>query len=64
MGLELGLSVLVGILLGSTLDRFFETSPWFFLIFTISGIIAGYRSVYRLLKRLKQETQPSKISKE
>ncbi|MAC44296.1 MAG: hypothetical protein CL913_10210 [Deltaproteobacteria bacterium] len=55
MGLELGLSVIVGLLLGSSLDRFFGTGPWMLIIFTASGIAAGYRSVYRLLKRLQQE---------
>ena len=53
MGLELGLSVIVGLLLGSSLDRFFGTGPWMLIIFTASGIAAGYRSVYRLLKRLQ-----------
>jgi ATP synthase protein I len=55
MGLELGLSVIVGFLLGSWLDRYFGTEPWLLLIFGISGIIAGYRSVFRLLKKVQQE---------
>jgi ATP synthase protein I len=55
MGLELGLSVIVGLVLGSALDRFFGTEPWMLIVFSISGIAAGYRSVYRLLKRLQRE---------
>jgi len=55
MGLELGLSVIVGFLLGSWLDRYFGTEPWLLLIVGISGIIAGYRSVFRLLKKVQQE---------
>lgn len=56
MGLELGLSVIIGLLLGSALDRFLGTEPWLLIVFTISGILAGYRSVFRLLKRLQRES--------
>ena len=64
MGLELGLSVIVGLLLGSSLDRFFGTGPWMLIIFTASGIAAGYRSVYRLLKRLQQEDAATPLTHE
>ena len=57
MGLEFGLSVIVGLLLGSSLDRFFGTGPWMLIIFTASGIAAGYRCVYRLLKRLQHHVR-------
>ena len=62
MGLELGLSVIVGFLVGSWLDRFWGTEPWLFLVFGISGIIAGYRSVFRLLKKLRQVHDGSESS--
>ncbi len=62
MGLELGLSVIVGFLVGSWLDRFWGTEPWLLLIFGISGIIAGYRSVFRLLKKLRQENSEAESS--
>ena len=41
MGLELGLSVIVGFLIGSWLDEWLDTKPWFLLVFGVSGIIAG-----------------------
>jgi ATP synthase protein I len=47
---------------GSWLDRFWGTEPWLFLVFGISGIIAGYRSVFRLLKKLRQEHDASESS--
>ncbi len=59
MGLELGLSVIVGCLIGSFLDNLFGTDPWMLLLFIIFGMIAGYRSVYRLLKRLNAENESS-----
>jgi ATP synthase protein I len=62
LALELGLSVIVGLLLGSYLDRFFGTGPWMLIVFTASGIAAGYRSVYRLLRRLQQEDAATPLS--
>ena len=54
MGLELGLSVVVGCLMGSYLDKVFGTDPWLLLLFVLFGCAAGYRSVFRLLKRLNK----------
>ena len=60
MGLEVGLSVVVGFLIGTWLDEWFETEPWFLLIFGIAGIIAGYRSMFRMVKRMQSDTETSK----
>ena len=57
MGLELGLSVVVGFLIGSWLDEWLATEPWFLLTFGIAGIIAGYRSIFRLIKRVQAESE-------
>ena len=57
MGLELGLSVVVGFLIGSWLDEWLETDPWFLLIFGIAGITAGYRSIFRLVKRVQADSE-------
>jgi len=57
MGLELGLSVVVGFLIGSWLDEWLATEPWFLLIFGIAGITAGYRSIFRLVKRVQADSE-------
>ena len=57
MGLELGLSVVVGFLLGSWLDKWLNTSPYLLLIFGVAGIIAGYRSIFRLVKRVQSDSK-------
>jgi len=62
MGLELGLSVVVGFLIGSWLDTWLETEPYFLLIFGIAGIIAGYRSIFKLAKRVQADSK--KINQE
>ena len=62
MGLELGLCVVVGFLIGSWLDEWLDTKPWFLLVFGVSGIIAGYRSIFRLVKRVQDESKPEQDS--
>jgi len=57
MGLELGLSVVVGFLIGSWLDKWLETGPYLLLLFGIAGIIAGYRSIFRLVKRVQADSK-------
>ena len=55
MGLELGISVVTGFLIGSWLDSWIGTEPWLLLIFGAAGIIAGYRSIFRLVKKIKSK---------
>ena len=56
MGLEVGLSVVVGFLIGTRLDDWLDTAPWFLIVFGIAGIIAGYRSMFRMVKRVQSDT--------
>ncbi len=56
MGLEVGLSVVVGFLIGTLLDDWLDTRPWFLIIFGFAGIIAGYRSMFRIVKRVQSDT--------
>ena len=55
LGLEMGLSVAVGAVIGYYLDTWLKTGPWFLIIFFIFGVVAGFRSLYRALKRLQRE---------
>ena len=56
MGLEVGLSVVVGFLIGTWLDEWLDTAPWFLIIFGVAGIISGYRSMFRLVKRMNSDS--------
>ena len=56
MGLEVGLSVVVGFLIGTWLDDWLDSAPWSLIIFGIAGIIAGYRSMFRIVKRVQSDT--------
>ncbi len=55
LGLEMGLSVAVGAVIGYYLDKWLHTAPWLLIIFLLFGIVAGFRSLYRALKHLQQD---------
>jgi ATP synthase protein I len=50
--LEMGFSVAIGVAIGYYLDRHFDTSPWLTLIFLFLGVVAGFRSLFSLMKDL------------
>jgi ATP synthase protein I len=51
VGLELGLSVAIGLLLGWWMDQHFGTAPWLMLLWLLLGLVAGFRGVFRAVKR-------------
>jgi len=57
LGLEMGLAVAVGVGIGYYLDKWLGTRPWFLIIFLFFGIVAGFRSLYRALKRMERENR-------
>jgi ATP synthase protein I len=54
IGLQMGLSVAIGLVIGRALDRYFGTEPWLALIFLILGVISGFVALFRLLKELQK----------
>ena len=55
IGLEMGFAVAIGVAIGYFLDRFLHTSPWLTLIFLILGVIAGFRSLFSVMKTVERE---------
>lgn len=56
IGLALAFSVVIGALLGFYLDKWVFGKPkLFFFIFLVMGVIAGFRNVYILGKRLQKK---------
>lgn len=53
--LELGLSVAVGALFGYWLDSVFHTAPWLTLFWLLCGVVAGFRSLVRVARKLEKE---------
>ena len=55
IGLEMGFSVAIGVVIGYYLDRYFKTRPWLTLIFLIFGVVAGFRSLFSLIKDIDKK---------
>jgi len=66
VGLNLVISTIIGGLIGYGLDyamaRWFgvKTAPWLLFIFTIFGIIAGFKDLIMLAKKSNKDDQPDK----
>lgn len=57
LGLEMGLSVAIGLGIGYFLDSYFKTSPYLSIVFMIFGIAAALKTIFMLLKRMKKEDE-------
>lgn len=55
MGLHLVSGIIVGMVMGYYLDKYFDTKPWLTLIFLVLGIIAGYRNMFREMARIQKK---------
>lgn len=47
----LAIPPVVGWFFGSWLDKWFLTTPYLMYLFTLLGLVAGFREVYRIVKR-------------
>lgn len=59
IGLEMGFSVAIGVAIGYFLDRFLMTGPWLTLVFLICGVVAGFRSLFSLMKSVDRDERKS-----
>lgn len=48
VGLEMGLSVLIGWGIGRWLDKKFHTDPWLMIVFLLFGVAAGFKTLLSL----------------
>lgn len=55
LGLVLPSSIAVGLFMGYLLDKAFGTHPWLLGIFTLLGIVSGFLSLIRGLKKIGVE---------
>jgi ATP synthase protein I len=59
IGLELGISVILGLLFGQWLDGKLGTDPWMMLVFLGFGFTAGMRAVLRAVKKADRLAEES-----
>ena len=57
VGIELVLSVLVGLYGGKWLDHRFGTGPWLTLVGFGFGVAAGFRALYRAAQQANREAE-------
>jgi ATP synthase protein I len=57
VGLELGLSVIIGLLMGYYLDKWLGTGPWLMLLFLGFGLASGFRGVLRSVRRAEKAAE-------
>ena len=53
VGLAMALSIALGALIGYYLDIKLGTKPWLFFVFLGFGIIAAFRNLYFMYKKIK-----------
>jgi ATP synthase protein I len=54
LGFSVALAIFIGLAIGVYIDRRFETTPWFTLIFLGLGIVAGFRNIALAIKKTRK----------
>ena len=57
LGLEMAISVVIGMGIGWWLDRKLGTTPWLMVVWIGFGFAAGIRSLWRSAKRAEKEME-------
>lgn len=55
LGLMLPSSIAVGLFMGYFLDNLLGTAPWLLIILTLLGVVSGFLSLFRGLKKFGLE---------
>jgi ATP synthase protein I len=61
VGINLVISTFIGFAVGYyLLDKFFDTFPWLTVIFTLLGIVAGFKYLFKVASRISNDKENSK----
>ena len=55
VGMAMAISIALGALIGNYLDKKFETDPWLFFIFLAFGIIAAFKNLLFMVKKIQDK---------
>jgi ATP synthase protein I len=55
VALVLPSSIAVGLFFGYMLDKWLHTDPWMLLAFLVLGIVSGFTSLFRALRKYEKE---------
>jgi ATP synthase protein I len=61
LGLQVALSIFIGVAIGVYLDRRFDYYPWLTLIFLVLGIAAGFRNIWLAIRKSERAQQDRDI---
>lgn len=53
VGLSVAFAIFIGLFIGVGLDRYFDTTPIFTLIFIVFGVLAGFSNMLRAINRTR-----------
>lgn len=54
IGLQFPFSIFIGLAIGLYLDKRFDMTPWFTLIFLGFGIVAGFRNIGHAIRKIRK----------
>ena len=54
LGCDFSSSLIVSVLIGIAIDKYFGTKPWFLVIFFFLGSISGILNVIRTVKKFEK----------
>ncbi len=61
LGLQVALSIFIGLAIGVYLDKRFDLYPWLTLVFLGAGIAAGFRNIWLAIKKSEKVSQERDI---
>lgn len=61
LGLQVALSIFIGLAIGVYLDRRFDLYPWLTLVFLGLGIAAGFRNIWLAIRKSEKASQERDI---
>jgi ATP synthase protein I len=61
VGINLVISTFIGFAIGYyLLDKYFDTFPWLTVIFTLIGIVAGFKYLFKVASKMSNDKENSK----
>ena len=61
VGINLVISTFIGFAIGYyLLDKYFDTFPWLTVLFTLLGIMAGFKYLFKVASKMSNDKENSK----